>query len=195
MRARRIHPLVPAIVALAMALAACNGDDNNEARDSTTTEATTTTSTTTTTQPTTTTFPIEGPEPWTEVVRDLWARQTALKSDPDPSAVAAVFAESSNIYQDYLNAITDLAAKGQHIEGDGARPVAVVLQSSQGGNTALQVKIEVGETRLVDANGNVIESIPPAQRSCVNIIVVADGPSGAHRIHDYFVPLQCPEGL
>ncbi len=190
----RTYPLVPAIVALAMALAACNGDDNNEARDSTTTEATTT-STTTTTQPTTTTYPIEGPEPWTEVVRDLWARQTALQTNPDPMAVSTVIAEESNIYNDILTSVSRLAADGHHIEGGEARPVVVLLQSSQGGNTALLVKVEIDEGRVVDADGNVIRTIPRPVRNCVNIIIVADGPNGAYRIHDYFVPLRCPEGL
>jgi hypothetical protein len=174
-------------------LAGCDGDDD-EASGTTTTPPTTT-STTTTTAPTTTTTPIAGPAPWTDVVRDLFARDWALQTDPDPNAVAALYSTNCECYSFFLSDIQTLASNGQHLEGESPAPVAVVAEAPTAPFQRLIVKVAYGPQRVVDSTGAVIGETPGQDPHCVSILIAPTGASGAYQVHDYFLPEGCPEGL
>jgi hypothetical protein len=176
-------------------VAGCNGDDDDRAGGSTTTEPTTT-STTTTTQPTTTTTPIAGPEPWTDVVRDLFERSWALQTNPDPAAVGSLYSPNCNCYTVFLDDIETLVARGEHREGVAPVPIAVMPTGEGGGGfRRLIVKLAVGPQRIVDSTGTVVGETPGRDPGCVSILVAASGPGATYQIHDFLVPRGCPEGL
>jgi hypothetical protein len=184
------------LLALLIASAGCNGDDDDEAGRSTTTERPTTTTTTTTQPTTTTTTPIAGPEPWTGIVRDLFRRDWALQTRPDPNAVAALYHENCECYQVFREDIEGLVARGEHVEGSAPVPVAVMTTGEGGGGfRRLIVKVEYGPQRVIDANGAVIGETPGQDPLCISMLVAATGPNGTHQIHDYFFPEQCPDEL
>lgn len=183
------------LFALAAVATACNG--NGEA-STTTTEATTTTSTTTTTTaPTTTTVAIAGPEPWTDVVRDIYRRNWALYTNPDPAAVSRVYADECECHQSFADTIEFLASHGERLVGEPPHPVAVRAEgpTTPDGSQLLTVKVDAGPQQRVDANGNVVQEIPDGEPSCVSLFVRPDGANGAYRVHDLFIPQGCPEGL
>jgi hypothetical protein len=188
--------LAGSVVAVLVVVAGCNGGDDDQAGGSTTTEATTTSTTTTTTQPTTTTTPIAGPAPWTGVVQDLFQRDWALQTNPDPNAVAALYSESCSCYRFFVQSAQGLVASGQHHEGVAPAPVALKLEP---GDTSpfyrLTVKLAVGPQQVVDASGAVVSETPGRDPLCVSILVAATGANQAYQIHDYFLPERCPDDL
>jgi hypothetical protein len=182
-------------VALLVAGVACNGDDDDQAGRSTTTEPTTT-STTTTTQPTTTTTPIAGPAPWTDIVRDLFQRDWALRTNPDPNGVASLYSTNCNCYSPFLTDVEGMAARGEHVEGVPPVPIAVMTTGEGGGGfRRLIVKLEVGPQRIVGADGSLVGETPGRDPGCVSILVAPSGSNGSYQIHDFLVPRGCPDGL
>jgi hypothetical protein len=193
---RRLTAHIGLLLGLALVAGACNGDDPDQATDGTTTTEVDPTTTTTTTEPTTTTFPIEGPEPWTDIVRDLYERRWALQTNPDPTAVAAVYSQNCDCYPGFLQEAQILAASGQHFEGEPPRPVALQLTGDGGGGfQRVIVKVQLGPQRLVDSTGAVLQETPGREPVCVSLLLAPSGPGDQHQIHDYFVPQGCPEGL
>lgn len=183
-----------AIMCIGLLAAGCNGDGQATTR---TTEAdtTTTSTTTTTTVPTTTTFPIAGPEPWTDIVRDLYERSWQLAANPDPNAVATVYSPDCDCYAPAFQGAQDLVARGEHFEGEPPRPIAAMLTGEGGGGfQRVIVKVEIGARRIVNASG-VVEEFAPGGQVCESILLQASGPGDTYRIHDFFVPQTCPAGL
>jgi hypothetical protein len=192
----RKHWAGVALALLALAAGAgCNGDDDDRAGGSTTTEPTTT-STTTTTQPTTTTTPIAGPEPWTDIVRDLFERDWALQTNPDPNAVGALYSPNCDCYEVFLRDIEGLVSRGHHLEGVAPAPIAVTPTGEGGGGfQRLIVKLAYGPQRVVDAAGLVVGETPGRDPDCVSILVAPSGPNETYQVHNYLIPRGCPEGL
>jgi hypothetical protein len=194
---RRLIVYIGMLAGLAFVAGACNGDDSDGAADdATTTDVESTTTTTTTTESTTTTRPIEGPAPWTNVIRNLYARLGEINASPDPNLVASVISEECDCFAPVFQSVEQLAARGERIVGTPPTPVAVQTE----GRTdlplqRLTVKLEVGPSQLVDEAGNVIEEIPAAGTQCASVLVMPTGPGNAYRIHDLFQVQRCPEGL
>jgi hypothetical protein len=194
---RRLIAHIGLLLGLALVVGACNGDDPDQATDgTTTTEVDLSTTTTATTQPTTSTRRIEGPAPWTNVIRNLYARLGEINASPDPNLVASVISEECDCFEPVFQSVEQLAARGERIVGIPPTPVAVQTE----GRTdlplqRLTVKLEVGPSQLVDEAGNVIEEIPAAGTQCASVLVMPTGPGNAYRIHDLFQVQRCPEGL
>ncbi|MGH9246052.1 MAG: hypothetical protein ACRD29_17390 [Acidimicrobiales bacterium] len=194
MRGRRVRLVSCVLLALTIVLGACNGDGDgdDEAQDSTTTEATSTT--TTTTEPPTTTVPIAGPEPWTDIVRDIWSGFEVLNADPDPSRVATIIGEDCDCYAQFVQGVQALADRGERVVGGPQQPVGVRPEGPTArGFQRLTVKVIDEPSQRLDATGSVIEEIPAAPTACLSILLAPSGPNGAHRIHDLFPIQQCPE--
>jgi hypothetical protein len=193
---RRAIAHIGLLAGLALLASACNGDDPDQASDDTTTTEADPATTTTAPQPTTTTFPIEGPEPWTDIVRDVFERQSRLDSEPDPSAVEGVVSQDCDCYEFFLQTARTLATNGEHIEGAGAQPTAVML-TGQGGNgfQRVIVKVTVGARQRVDSNGTVLQEFPPQEPSCISLLLAPSGPGDTYRIHDLLLPDRCPAEL
>jgi hypothetical protein len=176
-----------------LVLAGCNGDDDDAGRSTTTEQPTTTT--TTTTQPTTTTTPITGPEPWTGIARDLFERDWALQTNPDPNAVAALYSPNCGCYEVFLQDVEGLVSRGEHLEGDAPTPIAVRDEGASGPFRRLIVKLAFGPQRVVAANGTILGETPGREASCVSVLVAATGANQTYQFHDYFIPEGCPEDL
>jgi hypothetical protein len=182
---------------LVVAAVACNGSDGDDDDATPTTAAeTTTTAAPTTTQPTTTTFPIAGPEPWTDIVRDIYERSWQLAASPNPDAVQTVYSPDCDCFQTFLTGAQQLAANDQHYEGEPPQPIAVMLQGQGGGGfQTVTVKVSVPATRVVDAAGNVVTEYAAQGEICESLLLAPTGAGDAYRIHDHFVGQRCPEGL
>jgi hypothetical protein len=180
---------------LLLVTTACNGDD--EAGGSTTTEATTTTSTTTTTTvPTTTTVAVIGPAPWNEIVADLYERTWDLAANPNPDAVRLVYSEDCDCYATFLQGAQDLVANGLHYTGEPPRPLAVMTSGQGGGGfQTVVVRVDIPVRQVADSNGAVVQEFAAQTNVCESLLLQPSGPGGTYRIHDFFLPQRCPEGL
>lgn len=181
------------LVAIVATTAACGDDDDGggggdgeQAQQSTTTESTTTT------------IAAEGPPEWVEVAQDIENREADLYASPAPDRVGDLFAESCECYQDVFEDIQNLAADGHHVEGEPYRVVWVREEATESGDAVrLSVKVEAGQTAIVDRDGDVIDEAAAdevGEQVCYSELVRPDGPDGAYRVYDSFILEGCPEG-
>jgi hypothetical protein len=188
-RSRRIanHRLVR-LVALAAVLAgvSCGGDDDQdeaEPPDATPSSTTTTTS------------PAEGPAEWVEVAQDIYDRDFALLQDPDPAAVADLYAETCDCWADINTTVEFLVAEGEHVEGSPARVVSVAVEQVDDVNdfVDLTVQIQAEPQQRVDQDGTVVQEVPAqTEPSCVSLTLRPDGPDDAYRVHTQLALTDCP---
>lgn len=179
--------LTASAITLALLIASCGGDDDNDASPERSTP---------TTAETTTTEPAVGPEEWVEVARDLYQRNLDLLADPDPDRVSDLYAETCECWDASVSIVEALANDGHHVEG---QPTSVLFvnheQTDETGFVTLTVRLQANPLREVDANGELVEEYPsPAEPGCVSLTLLPDGPDDAYRIHNELPLTGCPPG-
>jgi hypothetical protein len=180
------------LVAIFALAAGCGGSDDHGDEPS---ESTAPTSTDGTAQPDTTEA-AEGPREWVEVAQDLYQRDFALRSDPEPSRVADLYSETCTCWEDQSGTVEFLAENHERIEGTAATVVFVrhELTDPETGLVNLTVKGQTNPLRRVSSDGEVVQEIPADEPSCIAYALLADGPGGAYRIYSMTSLPECPEG-
>jgi hypothetical protein len=148
------------------------------------------------TEPPDATAAAEGPREWVEVARDLYERDFALRSDPEPSRVADLYSETCSCWEDQSGTIEFLAENNERIEGSAATVLFVrhELTDPETGLVNLTVKGQTNSLRRVSSDGELVQEIPADEPSCIAYALLADGPGGIYRIYSMTSLPECPEG-
>lgn len=103
-----------------------------------------------------------GPPDWWEVLAELDRRRARALTALDPDLVAAYARPESPVWSADTGLVADLRARGLRPLGLGSRVLAVERAELRSGQARVQIVDKRSGYSLVDAHGEVVESVPAA---------------------------------
>jgi hypothetical protein len=106
--------------------------------------------------------PSSGRPDWWEVLAELDRRRARALTALDPGLVAGYARPESAAWSADTELVADLRARGQRPQGLVSRVLAVERAELRGGQARVQIVDQRSAYSLVDAHGEVVESVPAA---------------------------------